>query len=180
MKQTTRVRSGNPPGNSIIFIRNRNCVPSSGAISRWRDFLVPLARDVSSRPRPIEHRPKEAASILSDVAGENPSHAPSQYQRVASTVRHEKKWGNDHRSCTVAAVRCVECIRSVQVAAPAEGLSARSDHSSGGWGRMITASSVRPSRNSHGARVCVFTRQQLRRRMPLRRNGCQVRGPAFN
>ena len=72
---------------------------------------------------------------------------------VVSTVRHEKKWTSDHGSCAVAAVRCVECIRSVQVAVPAEALSARSDHRSEGGGRMITASSVRPSRNSHRARA---------------------------
>ena len=53
---------------------------------------------------------------------------------VVSTVRHEKKWGSDHRSCAVAAVRCVECIRSVQVAVPAEALYTRSDHCSGGGG----------------------------------------------
>ena len=88
-------------------------------------------RLVSSRPQRIEHRPKEAAPILSDGAGQNPSDAPSQYQRVVSTFGHEKKWGSDHRSCAVAAVRCVECICTVQVAVPAEALSARSDYCSG-------------------------------------------------
>lgn len=72
------------------------------------------------RPHRTQHQPKEAVPILSGEAGQNPSHAPSQYWGIVSTVGHEKKWGSDHRSCAVAAVRCVECIRSVQVAVPAE------------------------------------------------------------
>jgi hypothetical protein len=46
VKQATNVRNGNVLGKSIIFMPQANCAEESSAMSRWRDFYVPLARYV--------------------------------------------------------------------------------------------------------------------------------------